>query len=79
MEYLTAKYLPELINLLQFWKSNAVMFPNVSAMARDVLAIPGTSTAFERKFSSAKHTISDSRTCLNPETVQAFLCLKDWL
>ena len=40
-------------------------------MARDYLAIPGTSTASERAFSGGKRVVTDTRCRLAPETIRA--------
>ena len=44
-------------------------------MARDYLAIPGTSTASERAFSGGKRVVTD----IAPETIRACMCLKSWM
>jgi hypothetical protein len=43
-----------------------------------MLAIPMMSAECERVFSSAKHLITDSRNCLNPDIIEASECLKHW-
>jgi hypothetical protein len=37
----------ELFDTLAWWKDNALRYPSVSSMARDILAIPTTSVASE--------------------------------
>jgi hypothetical protein len=63
---------------INWWKYNCARFPILSRMARDYLAIPGTSTSSEREFSSSRRLITDFRTSLSPNTVQAVQCLKSW-
>ena len=41
-------------DVLMWWKFNSKKYPNLSRMARDYLAIPGTSASSERLFSSGK-------------------------
>jgi len=65
-------------DVLNWWKNKSKMYPNLSKMARDYLAIPGTSTLSERLFSSGKHLVSDTRNSLSPTTIQACQCLKSW-
>jgi len=65
-------------DVLGWWKSNSKKYPNLSKMAKDYLAIPGTSTSSERLFSSGKHLISDTRQSLSPSTIRACQCLKSW-
>jgi hAT family C-terminal dimerisation region len=38
-------------DLLEYWRVHSTRFPNLSRMARDYLAVPGTSTPTERVFS----------------------------
>lgn len=48
-------------NVLDYWKNNSARFPNLSRMARDYLAVPGTSTPSERAFSGGRQLITDFR------------------
>jgi hypothetical protein len=66
-------------NPLEWWKINASSFPNLSRMARDYLAVPGTEASAEREFSSGRRLITDERGSLGPETIRAIQCLKSWL
>lgn len=66
-------------DILTWWRRKAKAFPNLSNMARDYLAIPGTSTTSERLFSTGKYLVSDSRCSLRAETIQACQCLKSWI
>ena len=43
-------------------------FPNLAEMARDYLAIPATSVAVERCFSSAKNLTPPERASMVPQT-----------
>jgi hypothetical protein len=54
------------------------MYPVLSLIARDVLAIPVSSVASESAFSAGKRIISDFRSSLAPETVEGLICLQDW-
>jgi hypothetical protein len=65
-------------DILLWWKANSKKYPNLSRMARDYLAIPGTSASSERLFSSGKLMISDTRNSLSASTIQACQCLKSW-
>ena len=66
-------------DVLTWWKAHQGIYPNLSRMARDYLAIPGTSTSSERLFSSGKILITDNRNCLSEDTIQAHECLKSWI
>jgi len=48
-------------------------------MARDFLAIPATSVPSEHIFSLAGRIVDDNRTNLDPNTVEALVCLRNWL
>ncbi|KAJ3398653.1 hypothetical protein HDV05_002377, partial [Chytridiales sp. JEL 0842] len=55
-------------DVILWWKDHASRFPALAMMARDYLAIPGTSAASERVFSGARALISDTRTRLSAES-----------
>lgn len=61
-----------------YWCSKARRWTNLSLMARHILSIPGTSAANERELSSGKGVFGISRMSLNPETVEALICLRSW-
>jgi uncharacterized C2H2 Zn-finger protein len=65
-------------NVLDYWKINSDRFPNLSRMARDYLAVPGTSTPSERAFSGGRQLITDFRCRLKGETITACMLLKSW-
>ena len=65
--------------VLDYWKINSDRFPNLSRMARDYLAVPGTSTPSERAFSGGRQLITDFRCSLSGETITACMLLKNWL
>src|ERR1043165_9731120 len=64
---------------LSWWYQYASKFLILSKMARNYLAIQGTSVPSEQAFSVASHTITKVRNRLNPETARASLCLKSWM
>jgi hypothetical protein len=47
------------IEVLGYWKINSNRFPNLSKMARDYFAVPGTSNTSERAFSGGRQLITD--------------------
>jgi hypothetical protein len=48
-------------------------------MARDFLAIPGTSVSVERLFSSARHLCHESRASLHANTISEAMLTKMWI
>jgi len=62
---------------LAWWKEHEKIYPNLSKLARRVLAIPATSAPSERLFSVAGLTISNSRASLLPENAEAVIFLHD--
>ncbi|CAG8849173.1 23154_t:CDS:1, partial [Gigaspora margarita] len=66
-------------NILVWWKCNIGRFPTLFRMAQDFLAIPATSIKSEQMFSCTGHVIDDSRTLLDPSTITALMCQRNWL
>jgi len=54
-------------------------FPVIAKIARDYLAIPGTSVSVERLFSSSRHLCSDLRSSLHAESISEAMCAKMWI
>uniref|UniRef100_J3N883 HAT C-terminal dimerisation domain-containing protein n=1 Tax=Oryza brachyantha TaxID=4533 RepID=J3N883_ORYBR len=66
-------------DILQYWKIFSTKYPVLAQMARDVLAIPASTVPTESAFSTGGRVISDYRSSLHGETVQALICLQDWI
>jgi len=66
-------------DILQYWKTSSTSYPILARMARDILAVPASTVASESAFSSGEKTISDYRSRLTSETVEALICLQDWI
>ena len=66
--------------ILTWWKSNALTrYPQLSKFARSILAVPATSVPSECTFSTSGRVISEYRSRLNNDTVQAMMLYGDWL
>ncbi len=66
-------------DILKWWRAHKDIYPNLSKMARDYLAIPGTSAASERLFSIGRTLITDTRNSLHEDTIEAHECLNIWI
>ena len=66
------------LDILAHWKANASRYPVLSLMARDILAIPISTVAFESTFSIGGRVLDCYQSALKPNIVQAIVCLKDW-
>ena len=72
VNYKTLKVPPAFRNPLQFWQQQTTEYTIMSATARRVLCISASSAQSERDFSSSVgSTITDMRSRLNEETVEA--------
>ncbi|TYI73131.1 hypothetical protein E1A91_D07G110000v1 [Gossypium mustelinum] len=58
---------------------NSIRYNELSFLARDLLAIPISIVASESAFSMGKKVITPLRSSLKPKTVQAVVCLDDWM
>ncbi|XP_052489422.1 zinc finger BED domain-containing protein RICESLEEPER 1-like [Gossypium raimondii] len=67
------------IDVLDYWSKSSVRYNELSLLARDLLAIPISTVAFESAFSMGKKVITPLRSSLKPKTVQAVVCLDDWM
>ncbi|KAF7812084.1 zinc finger BED domain-containing protein DAYSLEEPER-like [Senna tora] len=62
-----------------FWRISAARFPKLLSMARDILAIPISTLASESTFSIGKKVINPWRSSMSKNTIEALVCLEDWL
>jgi hAT family C-terminal dimerisation region len=66
-------------NLCSFWASHENTSPSLARMAFDMLSIPATSAECERTFSSAKLLLTDQRSRLKADIIEASECLRAWV
>lgn len=76
--YLNHPKLLNEVNELKWWYTQRSNYPRVYLAARDYLAIPGTSTASERQFSSAGLVVTKQRSSMSPRTLEVVMGLKAW-
>jgi len=60
---------------LSFWQQSVSSLPRLAALARRLLAVPGSSVPSERLFSTAGQIVTDLRNRLSPESVSQLLFL----
>ncbi|XVF73973.1 hypothetical protein PTKIN_Ptkin13bG0023900 [Pterospermum kingtungense] len=66
-------------DVLQWWKLNSLIYPILSAMACDDLAVSISTVAFESAFSTSGHVLDAYRSLLTPKLAQALIYTQDWL
>jgi hypothetical protein len=71
--------LDESFDILSFWKGNQFLYPEVAAMARDILSILVFTVASESTFSVGGHVIDQYRSSLKPDIIKVLVCTRDWL
>ena len=65
-------------DILQWWSLHSSKYPVLSCIARDILAVPASVVPSESAFSTGHRVVSDYRSRLDSETVEALICLQDW-
>lgn len=66
-------------NIMNWWMSNSAKYPSLSVMARDILAMPGSAVQCEAALSSEGPAISKQWSKLNIKTIEALVCIQDWI
>jgi len=67
------------VDILNWWKANYAAYPVIARMARDVLSAPASTVASESAFSTGESVVTDFRSRLTTNTIEALICLQDWL
>ncbi|KJZ68940.1 hypothetical protein HIM_08228 [Hirsutella minnesotensis 3608] len=68
----------ETFDVIKYWNDRYHTQPDLARMALDVLAVPPMSDECERLFSSAKILLSDRRSRLKIDIIEASECLRSW-
>jgi len=78
--YLEEDVMPDIkqFDILDFWKKD-FKYPTLRMIARDVLAIPVSTVASESAFSMGGRVVSQHRSRLHAKTVEALMCLQNWM
>ena len=81
-QYMETDILPlgedESFDPMRFWNDRYSTQPDLARMALDALAVPAMSDECERLFSSAKLLLTDRRSHLRMDIVEACECLRAW-
>jgi hypothetical protein len=64
-------------DILKWWAVNSARYPILGNIARDVLVVPASTVASESAFSTCGRVITDHRSSLGAETVEALMCFGD--
>ena len=66
-------------NVLDWWKVAGTRYPTLRLVARDIYAIPITSVASESAFSTSGRVLSEHRSRLTSDLLEALMCSQDWI
>ncbi|KAJ1688149.1 hypothetical protein LUZ63_019539 [Rhynchospora breviuscula] len=66
-------------DILSWWKMKEPRFPVLAQLTRDILAVPISTVASESAFSISGRVLSQVRSSLSDESIEALLCAQDWL
>lgn len=78
-QYLAEPPAPISTDALEWWRGHSSRYPRLSLMARDFLAIQGTSLDPEELFTSKGDNIHKQQYCLPLSSMQAIVCIKSWM
>lgn len=71
--YLSMKNVAVGDNVLEFWRDNENLFPDLAILARKFVTPPGSTASVEATFSELKIMLNDRRLGLNPENISKML------
>ena len=77
--YMQIKRDSTITNALEWWKGSQSMYPKLSKMAHDVMAVPATGAGVEREFSISGRVVTKQRNRLSPKTICDIMQYKRWV
>ncbi|CAN1351908.1 Putative AC transposase [Linum perenne] len=69
----------EQVSILKWWKLMSGMYPVLSKMARDVLAVPITTVASEAAFNACGRVLDEFTSSLSSSLAEVHICTRDWV
>ncbi|WOL02898.1 hypothetical protein Cni_G11617 [Canna indica] len=78
-QFLSESPLPIATNVLDWWKVNSTRYPRLSVMARDYLAVQGTSVEPDELFTCKGDDAHKKQFCLPYRSMQPFMCINSWV
>src|SRR5579859_2224430 len=78
-DYIAKRRDKSVTNMLSWWKNAQAMYPKLSKMARDVMAVPATGAGVEREFSISGRVVTKQRNSLKPSTICDLMQYKRWV
>lgn len=66
-------------DILDWWKVAGTRYPTLRLIARDIFAIPITTVAPESAFSTSGRVLSEHRSRLTSQMLEALMCSQDWI
>lgn len=67
---------PSIMDSLKWWKESHAFYPDLSKMARDMMAAPEIGAGVEREFSISGRVITKQRNRLAPYTIRDIMQYK---
>lgn len=64
------------LDILSWWKANELTYPNLSQVAKDILAVQIAQVGVERVFNLARDVIGDRRHRLSAQTIRQVMVLR---
>jgi len=74
----TVSQLDDEFDIMQWWHEHKLTYSVLYVLAKDILTVRVSTISSESTFSLTGRIIEERRRRLNPKTVEALTCIKDW-